>query len=91
VAKLSVGEEMTEHDDSAQSQPYSRRKFLGEVAAVGAARLGAPLIGTVASAAASPETKGATLLGRAWKPFPPRDGYSEISDLTQLLCVTGLS
>jgi len=56
---------MTEHDTSTQSRRYSRRRFLGQVGAVGAVGLAAPLIGAAASGAETPKAKGPTLLGRA--------------------------
>lgn len=55
---------MSEHDQGS-SRPYSRRKFLGQVGAVGAAGLAAPVIGGAAAGAATTRAKGPTLLGRA--------------------------
>jgi phospholipase C len=59
-----LGEQMTDKDAN-PSRPYSRRRFLGQVGAVGAAGLSAPLIGGVAAGAATPKAKGPTLLGKA--------------------------
>src|ERR1700678_4107591 len=61
---------MTEEDESAPRHAYSRRKFLGQVGAVGAAGLAAPLIGSTSSWAATPTAKGPTLLGRAARTSP---------------------
>jgi phospholipase C len=60
---------MTEHDDNS-SRPYSRRKFLGQLGAVGAAGLAAPILGSATSGAAIRRSLGPVLLGRAKRSSP---------------------
>jgi phospholipase C len=61
---------MTDNPDDTASPPYSRRKFLVQLGAVGAAGLAAPLIRDVAVGAATPKAKGPTLLGKAKRTSP---------------------
>src|SRR5580704_16034572 len=61
---------MTEPDDGAQARPYSRRRFLGQVGAVGAAGVLGPLFGAAASGASTSKRVGPTLLGGAKRTSP---------------------
>jgi phospholipase C len=61
---------MSDKSDASGARPYSRRAFLGQIGALGAAGLAAPIIGATGAGASTRKVLGPRVLGTATRTSP---------------------